>query len=186
MVVQRWEGSDVSDLAVASRRFSRAAIHEAAHEVVALAYGCRDVQTFVHSAESGICYHLLPPLTRWDDTSGGWLADDLGRVRARAAVAMSGGMAECIYDERLIPGYEELLIGEGADPTFDEFCFAYGSLEEVFNHAATVFSDNGRGADWLKTALPGVYANTRTILEENWSHVLRRARELDQTLQAAA
>jgi hypothetical protein len=43
-----------------------------------------------------------------------------------------------------------------------------------------------RGADWLKTALPGVYGNTRTILEENWSHVLRRARELDQTLQAAA
>jgi hypothetical protein len=59
-------------------------------------------------------------------------------------------------------------------------------LEEVFNHAATVFSDHRRGADWLKAALPGVYTNTRTILEENWSHVLRRARELDQTLQAAA
>jgi hypothetical protein len=114
-------GSDVSDPAWASRRFSRAAIHEGAHEVVALAYGCRDVQTSVHSAESGNCYHLMPPLTRWDDTMGIWLKDDLGRVRARAAVAMSGRMAECIHDERLIPGYEELLIGEGADPTFDKF-----------------------------------------------------------------
>jgi hypothetical protein len=169
-----------------TRTLSRSGIHESGHEVVALAYGCRDVKTFLRSRENGVCYHRLPPLERWDDSVRRWRTDDLGRVRARAAVSMSGWMAEAIYEERPIPGSEELLIAEGADPAFDEFGFEYGSLEEVFNHAAAVLSDHRIGADWLKAALPGVHANTRRILEQNWPQLLRRARELDQTLDGAA
>jgi hypothetical protein len=45
---------------------SPAAVHEAAHELVALEYGCSDVHAFVRSRESGVCYHRLPPERRWD------------------------------------------------------------------------------------------------------------------------
>jgi hypothetical protein len=165
---------------------SRAAVHEAAHELVALEYGCRDVHAFVRSRERGVCYHRLPPLERWDETAGRWLTDDLGRIRARAAVAMAGGMAEAICDGSVVPDYEALLISESADPIFREYCFEYGSLEEAFNHATSVFGDHHSAARWLKAALPGVHANTHRILEQNWLELLRRAHELDQTLRRSA
>ena len=165
---------------------SLAAIHEAAHEVVALEYGCRDVHAFVRSRESGVCYHRLPPLERWHETAGGWLTDDLGRIRARAGVAMAGGMAEAISDGRVVPDYEALLISESADPVFSEYGFEYGSLEEAFNHATSVFGDHHRAACWLEAALPAVHANTHRILKQNWPQLLRRAHELDQTLRRSA
>jgi hypothetical protein len=165
---------------------SPAAVHEAGHELVALAYGCRDVQAFVRSRENGVCYHRLPPLERWHETAGGWLTDDLGRIRARAGVAMAGGMAEAISDGRVVPDYEALLISESADPVFSEYGFEYGSLEEAFNHATSVFGDHHRAACWLEPALPAVHANTHRILKQNWPQLLRRAHELDQTLRSSA
>jgi hypothetical protein len=133
---------------------SLAAVHEAAHEVVALEYGCRDVRAFVRSRENGVCFHRLPPLERWDEMAGRWLIDDLGRIRARAAVAMAGGMAEAISDTSVVPDYEPLLISESADPIFSEYGFEYGSLEEAFNHATSVFGDHHRASCWLEAALP--------------------------------
>jgi hypothetical protein len=164
---------------------SPAAVHEAGHELVALAYGCRDVHAFVRSGESGVCYHRLPPTQRWDDAAGKWRTDDLARVRARAVVSMAGGMAEAIFDDRSVPDYEELLIAESADPVFSEYGFEYGSLEEAFKHATAVFGDHHLAARWLKAALPGVHANTHRILKQNWPELLRRAQELDQTLRTS-
>lgn len=187
MALRRRERDDVTDSTrTPSPPVSRAAIHEAAHEVVALEYGCRDVQAFVRSRESGVCYHRLPPLERWHETAGRWLTDDLGRVRARAAVAMAGLMAESIFEERSVPDYEELLIAESADPIFEEYRFEYGSLEEAFNHATGVFGDHHVAGDWLKAALPGVHANTHRILKENWPRLFSRACELDETLRRSA
>jgi hypothetical protein len=165
---------------------SRAAIHEAAHEVVALEYGCRDVHAFVRSRESGVCYHRLPPTQKWDSAAGKWRSDDLGRIRARAAVSMAGGMAESIFEDRSVPDYEELLIAESADPVFREYGFEFGSLEEAFNHATSVFGDHHVAAGWLEAALPGIHANTHRILKQNWPQLLRRAHELDQTLRRSA
>jgi hypothetical protein len=165
---------------------SPAAVHEAAHELVANEYGCCDVHAFVRSRESGVCYHRLPPTRRWDDSAGKWRTDDLARVRARAAVSMAGGMAEAIFEARPVPDYEELLIVESADPIFREYGFEYGSLEEAFNHATAIFGDHHLAARWLKAALPGVYANTHRILKQNWPELLRRAHELDQTLRRSA
>jgi hypothetical protein len=165
---------------------SPAAVHEAAHEVVALEYGCRDVHAFVRSRESGVCYHRLPPERKWDGAAHRWRNDDLGCIRARAAVATAGGMAESIFDDRSVPDYEELLIAESADPIFKEYGFEYGSLEEASNHATSVFGDHHVAADWLKAALPGVHANTHRILKQNWPQLLRRADELDQTLRRSA
>jgi hypothetical protein len=165
---------------------SRAAVHEAAHELVALEYGCRDVRAFVRSRESGACYHRLPPKQKWDSAASKWRSDDLGRIRARAAVSMAGGMAESIFEDRSVPDYEELLIAESADPIFEEYGFEFGSLEEAFNHATSVFGDHHVAAGWLKAALPGVHANTHRILKQNWPQLLRRAYELDQTLRSSA
>jgi hypothetical protein len=165
---------------------SPAAIHEAAHELVALEYGCRDVHAFVRSRERGVCYHQLPPTQKWDDAAGKWRNDDLARVRARAAVSMAGGMAEAIIEDRSVPGYEELLIAESADPIFREYGFEFGSLEEAFNHATSVFGEHHVAADWLKAALPGVHANTHRLLKQKWPQLLRRAHELDQTLRRSA
>ena len=165
---------------------SRAAVHEAAHELVALEYGCRDVRAFVRSHESGVCYHRLPPEQKWDSAAGKWRNDDLGRIRARAAVAMAGGMAEAISDGSVVPDYEPLLISESADPIFSEYGFEYGSLEEAFNHATSVFGDHHRAACWLEAALPAIHANTHRILKQNWPQLLRRAHELDQTLRSSA
>ena len=165
---------------------SPAAVHEAAHELVAHAYGCRDVHAFVRSRESGVCYHRLPPEKKWDSAAGKWRNDDLGRIRARAAVAMAGGMAESILEDRSVPDHEELLIAESADPIFREYGFEFGSLEEAFNHATSVFGDHHVAADWLKAALPGVHAKTHRILKQNWPQLLRRAYELDQTLRRSA
>jgi hypothetical protein len=165
---------------------SPAAVHEAGHELVALAYGCRDVQAFVRSRENGVCYHRLPPLERWHETAGRWLTDDLGRIRARAAVAMAGGMAEAISEGSVVPDYEALLISESADPIFSEYGFEYGSLEEAFKHATSVFGDHHRAACWLEAALPAVHANTHRILKQNWPQLLHRAHELDQTLKRSA
>lgn len=162
---------------------SRAALHEAGHELVALVYGCRDVFTVLHSRESGVCRHRLPPTQRWDEDVGIWLRDDLGRVRARAAVAMAGGMAEALSGARPVPGYEELLLLEAEDPVFSDSRFTYAALEETFNHATYVFGNHNDAAAWLKAALPAVHANTRAILEENWPRLLQRARELDETLE---
>jgi hypothetical protein len=161
---------------------SPAAVHEAAHELVAHEYGCRDVHAFVRTRENGVCYHRLPPTRRWDDSARKWRNDDLGRIRARAAVAMAGRMAESIFEDRSVPDYEELLIAESADPILSE----YGSLEEAFSHATSVFGDHNVAADWLKAALPGVHANTHRILKQNWLQLLRRAHELDQTLRSSA
>ena len=144
------------------------------------------MHAFVRSRESGVCYHRLPPTQKWDDAVGRWRKDDLGRVRARAAVAMAGLMAESIFEDRSVPDSEELLIAESADPVFREYGFEYGSLEEAFNHATSVFGDHHVAADWLKAALPGVHAKTYRILEENWARLLRRAHELDQTLRGSA
>jgi hypothetical protein len=166
-------------------RPSPAAIHEAAHELVALKFGCRDVHAFVRSRKSGVCYHRLPPETLWDDSAGKWRRDDLARVRARAAVSMAGGMAEAMIDGRNVPDYEALLTNESADPVFSEFGFEYGSLEEVFNHATSVFGDHRLAARWMTAALPGVHAKTRTLLRTKWSALLARASELDQTLSRA-
>jgi hypothetical protein len=165
---------------------SPAAVHEAGHELVALAYGCRDMHAFVRSGESGVCYHRLPPTQRWDDAAGKWRTDDLARVRARAAVSMAGGMAESIFEDRSVPDYEELLIAESADPIFREYGFEFGSLEEAFNHATSVFGDHHSAARWLKAALPGIHANTHRILKQNWPQLLRRAHELDRTLRRSA
>jgi hypothetical protein len=165
---------------------SPAAVHEAGHEIVALAYGCRDVHAFVRSRESGVCYHRLPPTRRWDDAAGKWRTDDLARVRARAAVSLAGGMAEATFEDRSVPDYEELLIAESADPVFREYGFEYGSLEETFNHATSVFGNHHVAALWLKAALPGVHANTHRIIKQNWLELLRRAHELDQTLRRSA
>jgi hypothetical protein len=169
-----------------SPALSAAAIHEAAHELVALEYGCRDVHAFVRSRESGVCYHRLPPTRRWDDAAGKWRNDDLGRIRARAAVAMAGRMAESIFEELPVPDYEELLIAESADPVFREYAFEFGSLEEAFNHATAIFGDHHLAARWIKAALPGVHANTHRILKQNWPELLRRAHQLDQTLRRSA
>jgi hypothetical protein len=165
---------------------SPAAVHEAAHELVAHEYGCRDVHAFVRSRQSGVCYHRLPPERTWDNAAGKWRNDDVGRIRARAAVAMAGGMAEAISDGSVVPDYDELLTAESADPVFREYGFEYGSLEEAFNHATAVFGDHNLAADWLKAALPGVHANTHRILKQNWPQLLRRAHELDQTLTGSA
>jgi hypothetical protein len=165
---------------------SAAAIHEAAHELIALEYGCLDVHAFVRSRESGVCYHRLPPTRRWDDAAGRWRNDDLARVRARAAVSMAGEMAEAIFEDRSVPDYEELLIAESADPVFREYGFEYGSLEEAFNHATSEFGDHHVAAAWLEAALPGVHANTHRILKQNWPQLLRRAHGLDQTLRRSA
>jgi hypothetical protein len=61
-----------------------------------------------------------------------------------------------------------------------------GSLEEAFNHATSVFGDHHRAACWLEAALPAVHANTHRILKQNWPQLLRRSRELDQTLRRSA
>ena len=94
-----------------------------------------------------------------------------------------GGMAESIFEDRPVPDYEELLIAESADPIFREYGFEYGSLEEAFNYATSVFGDHNLAGDWLKAALPGVHANTLRILKQSWPHLLQRARELDETLE---
>lgn len=146
---------------------SRSAIHEAAHELVALKYGCSDVHAFVRSRESGACYHRLPPTQRWDETAGRWRNDELARVRARAAVSMAGVMAEAMLEGLPIPDHEALLTREAADPILDEFAFEYGSLEEVFNHAVSVFGDHRVAARWMEAALPGVRAKTRRLLQRN-------------------
>jgi hypothetical protein len=112
--------------------------------------------------------------------------DDLGRIRARAAVAMAGGMAESMFEDRSVPDYDELLTAESADPVFSEYGFEYGSLEEAFNHATSVFGDHHKAACWLTAALPAVHANTQRILKQNWPQLLRRAHELDQTLRRSA
>jgi hypothetical protein len=161
---------------------SPAAIHEAAHELVALSYGCRDVHAFVCSRENGVCYHRLPRRRRWNEAPGIWQNDDLARVRARAAVSMAGPMGEAILEGREVPDYEALLTSEAADPVFSEFGFEYGALEEVFEHATAEFGCHHRAAEWLKAALPGVRAKTYAILMDDWPCVLRRARELDETL----
>ncbi len=161
---------------------SPAAIHEAAHELVALEYGCRDVHAFVRSRESGVCYQRLPPTRRWDLDIGGWRTDDLARVRARAAVSMAGEIAEAMLEGRSVPDYEALLTRESADPVFDEFAFEYGALEEVFNHAVSVFGDHKVAARWMEAALPGVRSKTHRVLQQNWDGLLRRAAELDRTL----
>jgi len=165
---------------------SSAAIHEAAHELVALNYGCRDVHALVRGPERGVCYFRLPASERWDDHAGEWREDDLARVRARAAVSMAGGMAEAIFDGRDVPDFEELLIAESEDPALRTRGYEYGSLEEVFNHATSVFRDHRLAARWMTAALPGVHQKTHKILSENWSRLLRRAGELDQTLTRAA
>ena len=85
--------------------------------------------------------------------------------------------------ELSVPGYEALLISESADPIFREYGFEFGSLEEAFNHATSVFGDHHRAARWLEAALPGIHANTHRILKQNWLELLRRAHELDQTLK---
>jgi hypothetical protein len=72
---------------------------------------------------------------------------------------MAGRMAESIFEDRSVPDYEELLIAESADPIFSEYRFEYGSLEEAFNHATSVFGDHHNAACWLQAALP---ASTRT------------------------
>ena len=121
---------------------SRAAIHEAAHELVALRCGCSDVRAFLRSRESGVCFHRLPPKQRWDVAAARWRNDDLAGIRARAAVSMAGVMAEAMVEGQPIPDHEALLTREAADPVFAEFEFEYGSLEEVFNHAVAVFGDH--------------------------------------------
>jgi hypothetical protein len=187
VALRRCERDDVTDSTrTPSPPVSRAAIHEAAHEAVALEYGCGDVHAFVRSRESGVCYHRLPPKQKWDSAAGKWRNDDLGRIRARAAVAMAGGMAESIFEDRSVPDYEELLIAESADPIFREYGFEFGSLEEAFNHATSLFGDHHVAAGWLEAALPGVHANTHRILKQNWLQLLRRAHELDQTLRRGA
>ena len=69
-----------------------------------------------------------------------------------------------MLEGRDVPDYEALLTRESADPVFDELQFEYGSLEEVFNHATSVFGDHRIAARW-----PAVHAKTHTILVENWS-----------------
>jgi hypothetical protein len=44
-----------------------------------------------------------PPKQKWDSAVGKWRNDDLGRIRARAAVAMTGRMAESIFEDRRFP-----------------------------------------------------------------------------------
>ena len=117
----------------------------AAHELVALEYGCRDVRAFVRSRESGVCYHRLPPIGEVARTAGRWLTDDLGRIRG------ASGRRDGRRDGRvrsptgaIVPDYEPLLISESADPIFSEYGFEYGSLEEAFNHATSVFGDHHR------------------------------------------
>ena len=53
---------------------------------------------------------------------------------------MAGEMAEAIFNGLPVPDYETLLTRESADPVFEEFGFEYGSLEEIFNHAVSVFA----------------------------------------------
>lgn len=180
----RHELAGGSESVIAERSLcpSPAAIHEAAHEFVALEYGCRDVHAFVRSRESGVCYQRLPPTRRWDQGIGGWRTDDLARVRARAAVSMAGEMAEAIFDGLPVPDYEALLTRESADPVFEEFGFEYGSLEEVFNHAVSVFGDHRVAARWMQAALPGIRSKTYRLLQQGWDGLLRRAAELDRTL----
>jgi hypothetical protein len=67
------------------------------------------VHAFVRNRESGVCYHRLPPKHNWDSAAGKWRNDDLGPIRARAAVAMAGRMAESIFEDRPVRDYEELL-----------------------------------------------------------------------------
>jgi hypothetical protein len=179
--VQPGEGSNLV-VAERSRQSSPAAVHEAAHELVALKFGCRDVHAFVRSPESGICYHRLPPAQRWDLSIGKWRTDDLARVRARAAVSMAGEIAEAMLDGLPVPDHEALLTQESADPAFEEFGFEYGSLEEVFNHTVSVFGDHKVAARWMKAALPAVRSKTLRVLQENWGRLLRRAAELDGSL----
>ena len=95
---------------------------------------------------------------------------------------MAGEMAEAMFDGLPVPDYETLLTRESADPVFEEFAFEYGSLEEIFNHATSVFADHRVAARWMTAALPGVHEKTHVILNSNWSRLLRRAAELDQTL----
>jgi hypothetical protein len=76
---------------------------------------------------------------------------------------MAGGMAESILEDRSVPDHEELLIAESADPVFREYGFEYGSLEEAFNHATSVFGDHHVAVAWLEAALPGVHANTHRV-----------------------
>jgi hypothetical protein len=46
---------------------------------------------------------------------------------------------------------------------FREYGFEYGSLEEAFNHATSVFGDHHVAVAWLEAALPGVHANTHRV-----------------------
>jgi hypothetical protein len=72
---------------------------------------------------------------------------------------MAGEMAEAISDGSAVLDYEALLISESADPIFSDYVFEYGSLEEVFNHATSVFGDHHRAACWLRRRFP---PSTRT------------------------
>jgi hypothetical protein len=173
--------------AFALAQSSDAALHEAAHEFVARAYDCRDVRAFVRSRAEGVTYFRLPPKERWDSEVRRLRADDLGPVRAGAAVAMAGGMAEAIATGRTIPGYEELLRDETADPKFVEFGFTYGSLEEVFFHAVAAFGgDHDTATRWLEVTLPGIHSKTERLLRTNWSRIVARAFQLQRTPQKEA
>ena len=96
-----------------------------------------------------------------------------------------GRMAESIFEDPIGSHHEEVLIAESADPIYKGYGFEYGSLEKAFNHATSAFGDHNLAARWLKAALPGLHANTRRILKQNWPQLLRRAHELNQTLRRA-
>jgi hypothetical protein len=166
-------------------RLAPAAIHESAHELVAHKYGCTDVHPFLRNREEGVCYSRLPRRDRWDADAARWKRDDLAPIRARAAIDMSGWMAEELAEGGPVSDYETLLMREGPDPLIkDRYDFTHGALEECFLHATAVFGDHHDAADWLEAALPGVHHKTERLLRSNWHRGTARAETLERKLAA--
>jgi hypothetical protein len=159
------------------RRPSPAAIHEAAHVLVARRYGCDVHGAFVdRDGRNGRTY-FDAPRTRFEN--GRLLRDPLGRIRALSAVSMAATIAERIAAGQPIEGHEELLLTETLDPA--EAKYFDNLIERLWTEASVAFRHNHHdGATWLEAMLVGVRRQVIELLRERWPELISLARELDR------
>jgi hypothetical protein len=168
-----------------------AAVHEAAHERLARRYGCEVLACFVYPDGRRGATFFEPPLWRLEGDSS--IRDPLGQIRARAATVMAGPAAEALWEGWQAPDAEALLLSELTDSPevpneLDRFfrmtLVAFKPTREL--NVGTARRALNCGSTWLAAMLNGTRQRVLDVLQDEWPHVLARARELDRSARRQA
>jgi hypothetical protein len=169
---------------------SIAAVHEAAHERLALHYGCKVSACFVYPDGQRGVTSFQAPLWRLDGDRS--IRDPLGQIRARAATVMAGPAAEALWERRPVPDAEALLVSERIDS--EEIPH---ELDRLFRMTFIAFKPThldvesarralDNGTTWLSAMLIGTRRQMLDLLTNEWPDLLARARKLDRSAKQQA